>query len=63
MNLLWWLLQIATSPLRWVVKVLEDVSGKKWEDEQMLSIMTLWTSSLIKWTVKGIEKWLDDLSD
>ncbi len=63
MNLLWWLLQIATAPLRWVVEVLEDVSGRKWDDEQMLSIMTLWTSSLIKWTVKGIEKWLDDLSD
>jgi hypothetical protein len=63
MSLFWWLLQIATAPLRWVVEVMEDVSGRKSEEEQMLSIMTLWTSSLIKWTVKWIEKWLDDLSD
>lgn len=63
MSLLWWLLQIATAPLRWVVEVLEDVSGKKWEDEQMLSLMTLWAYSLVKWTVKGIEKWLDDISE
>jgi len=63
MSLLWWLLQIATAPLRWVVEVLEDVSGKKWEDEQMLSLMTLWAYSLVKWTAKGIEKWLDDISE
>ena len=63
MSLLWWLLQIATAPLRWVVEVFEDVSGRKSDEEQMLSMMTLWASSLVKWTVKGIEKWLDDLSE
>lgn len=63
MSLLWGLLQIATAPLRGVVRVVRDVQWKNWEEDQMLTIATLWLSSVLKWTVQGIEEWIDSLDD
>lgn len=61
MGLLWWLLQIATAPIKWVVRVVEDISWDRWEENQMVSVLTAGTSSLLKWTVEWLRDWIDSL--
>lgn len=63
MGLLWWLLQIATAPIRWVVKVVEDLSWANWEENQFISLGTLWTASILKWTVEGLKDGIDSLQE
>jgi len=58
-----WLAKIALSPIKWVAKVIEDISWSSDEWRQLMSIWTLWISSLIEWTAKGIKGWADDIFD
>ena len=61
MGLLWWLLQIATAPIKWVVRVVEDISWDRWEENQMVSVLTAGTASILKWTVEWLRDWIDSL--
>jgi len=63
MWLLWWLIDIVTSPIRGVATVIKDVSWDNWEDNQLISLMTLWASSVLKGTAEWIKKWADEITE
>lgn len=56
------LVDIATSPIRWVAQVIKDVSWDSWEEQQLLSMMTMWLSSIVKGTAKWIKEWADKIT-
>jgi len=57
------ILQVATSPIRGLAEVIDDVSGKNSESEQGLSILTVGLSSVIKGTAKGIKSGSKNIFD
>lgn len=61
LNLIKGITKIATSPLRGVVELVDDVSGNNSESEQSLSILSAGTSSVVKGTAKGIKDGVNDI--
>lgn len=46
---------------RWVVRVVEDIGWDRWEENQMVSVLTAGTESILKWTVEWLRDWIDSL--
>lgn len=63
MWLLTWLVRVALSPLKWVEELVKDITFNNSEGEGLASVLTLWVSSLIKWTAKWIQEWVEDIEE
>jgi hypothetical protein len=61
MNLFKGIIKIATSPLRGVKEVFDDVSGDNDESAQGASILTVGVSSILKGTAKGLKSGIEDI--
>lgn len=62
MSIIKGLFQIATSPLRGVTEIYDDIKGENSESEQGISILTCGLSSVAKGTLKGLKEGLDSIS-
>lgn len=63
MWLLTWLVSVALAPLKWVEELVKDITFSNSEEEWLASVLTLWVSSLIKWTAKWIQEGIEDMGE
>lgn len=63
MWLLTWLVRVALFPLKWVEELVKDITFNNSEEEGLASALTLWVSSLVKWTAKWIQEGIEDIEE